>query len=61
MAKDMFYGIHGEKAPLTFVSDTLRHKGKNRLAATQEYLKITGEDLDDFWKRIAKKEEESQV
>jgi len=55
MAKDMFYGNHGEKAPLTFISDTLRHKGKNRLAATQEYLKITGEDLDDYWKRIVAK------
>lgn len=54
MGKDMFYGEFGEKAPLTFVSDTLRHKGRNRLAATQEYLKITGEDLDDYWKRITK-------
>lgn len=52
MGKDMFYGQYGEKAPLTFISDTLRHKGRNRLAATQEYLKITGEDLDEYWKRV---------
>lgn len=56
MAKDLLYGTYGEKAPLSLVSQALRHKGKNFLASTQYYLKVTDADIDDYWKRIAKKE-----
>ena len=58
-AKNMYYGIYGEKASLTDVSDMLRHKGKNRLASTEAYLRITSQDLDEYWKRIDEKK--SQV
>src|SRR5574342_1043042 len=40
MAKDMLYGVHGKKASLNVVSKHLRHKGKNALSSTQEYLKV---------------------
>lgn len=53
IGKDMFYGEYdGQKAPLTFISKTLRHGGKNPLGTTIKYLKIDMEEVKDWWKSI---------
>ena len=49
IGKDMIYGTHGTKAPITFVSKTLRHKGKDPLIMTYKYLKVDLEDVKDYW------------
>lgn len=51
IGKDMFYGEYNDsKAPLTFISKTLRHGGKNPLGTTIKYLKIGNEEVKDWWK-----------
>lgn len=50
IGKDMFYGEFGSKAPLTFISKTLRHGGKNPLGTTIKYLQISNEEVKDWWK-----------
>lgn len=50
IGKDMFYGEFGSKAPLTFISKTLRHGGKNPLGTTIKYLDIGNEEVKDWWK-----------
>lgn len=53
IGKDMFYGeFDGQKAPLTFISKTLRHGGKNPLGTTIKYLKIGTEEVKDWWKQV---------
>jgi integrase len=59
IGKDMIYGEFGKKAPITFVSQTLRHKGKNPLAMTFKYLKIGNQDVKDWWQE--EKPEEEQI
>ena len=59
IGKDMIYGTYGTKAPITFVSQTLRHKCKNPLAMTFKYLQVGDEDVKDYWKEIDKKNIES--
>lgn len=49
IGKDMIYGTFGSKAPLTFVSKTLRHRGKDPLSMTIKYLKVGNEDVKDWW------------
>lgn len=49
IGKDMIYGTYGKKASITFVSKTLRHKGKDPLAMTFKYLKVGNEDVKDWW------------
>lgn len=49
IGKDMLYGEHGNHAPLTFISKTLRHGGKNPLGTTIKYLKIGSEEVKDWW------------
>lgn len=49
IGKDMAYGEYGKKAPLTFISKTLRHGGKNPLAVTMKYLQVGGEEVKDWW------------
>ena len=49
IGKDMIYGTFGSKAPLTFVSKTLRHRGKDPLSMTIKYLKVGTEDVKDWW------------
>lgn len=51
IGKDMFYGEYNkERAPLTFISKTLRHGGKNPLGTTIKYLKVGNEEVKDWWK-----------
>lgn len=50
IGKDMLYGEYGgKKAPLTFISKTLRHGGKDPLGTTIKYLKIGQEEVKDWW------------
>lgn len=49
IGKDMLYGEYGKKAPLTFISKTLRHGGKDPLGTTIKYLKIGTEEVKDWW------------
>ena len=49
IGKDMLYGVHGRKAPLNVISSTLRHRGKNPLASTSQYLKLGIEGAKDWW------------
>lgn len=58
IGKDMFYGqYNGKKAPLTFISNTLRHGGKNPLGTTIKYLKIDNEEVKDWWKMVEEGDE----
>jgi integrase len=49
LPKDLIFGVHGRKAPLNVISKGLRHKGKNALSSTQEYLKLSNEDVKAWW------------
>lgn len=52
IGKDMIYGTYGAKAPITFVSKTLRHKGRSPLDTTYHYLKVGAEDVKDYWEQV---------
>ena len=49
IGKDMLYGEYGNRAPITFISKTLRHGGKDPLGTTIKYLKIGSEEVKDWW------------
>lgn len=49
MAKDLLYGTFGKKAPVNVISQSLRHKGKNPLATTFHYLKVSSDDVNNWW------------
>ena len=51
MAKDLLYGTHGKVAPLNVIMKTLRHTS---LDTTTKYLRISQEDVKDFWRDIEK-------
>lgn len=59
MAKDLLYGTYGSKATVNVISQSLRHKGKNPLATTFHYLKMSGEDLDQWWSENRIKKDDS--
>ena len=49
IGKDMLWGTHdGRKAPLNVISEKLRHRGKNPLATTSQYLKLGIEGVKDW-------------
>ena len=49
MSKDLLYGIHGSKTPINVISKHLRHKGRNPIASTYQYLKLDSEDVKDWF------------
>lgn len=49
IGKDLLYGEHGKKAPINIISKTLRHRGKNPIAMTFQYLKIGNDEVQDWW------------
>lgn len=49
IGKDMMWGTKdGRKAPVNVISGKLRHKGKNPLATTAQYLKLGIEGVKDW-------------
>lgn len=52
LAKDQLFGTFGKKAPLTTISKTLRHRGKNPLASTIHYIKADSEDVGNYWDEV---------
>ena len=54
IGKDLINGVYGKKATIPFVSETLRHHGRNPLAMTMKYLKVGGEDIKDYWDDVDK-------
>lgn len=49
MSKDLLYGNHGTKTPINVISKHLRHKGRNPIASTYQYLKLDSEDVKDWF------------
>ena len=49
MSKDLLYGVHGQKTPINVISKHLRHKGRNPIASTYQYLKLDSEDVKDWF------------
>lgn len=50
IGKDMLYGLRGNKAPVNFISKAMRHKGNRAMESTFQYLKISDEELKEWWK-----------
>ena len=49
VGKDMMWGTKdGRKTPINVISEKLRHKGKNPLATTAQYLKLGIEGVDNW-------------
>jgi len=49
IGKDMLYGTYRSKAPISVISKALRHRGKNPIAMTTQYLKVDTEEVIDYW------------
>jgi integrase len=53
IGKDYMLGTHdGRKAPLSVVSEKLRHRGKNPLGTTSTYLKVNIETVKEWESQI---------
>lgn len=60
MSKDLLYGLHGERTPINVISKHLRHKGRNPIASTYQYLKLDTEDVKDWFNQQNLKEQTNQ-